>query len=184
MIQFWFSVSVEHQYRVNCLYMENPIQDPGNSDNRRNLNRFLTIVAVSLLLFKFQNCAPNPGATQLTESPDGIDSEVRIVDRYKNADIAFLSSETPVANTATEALNVRGLCVGADDNEIINWEVTDSPNAIQAVVAGSSVCKFGQFELALQELTFSACNESLTLRAQLGNHPGEFSETKLVLHCE
>jgi hypothetical protein len=131
----------------------------------RHLVRIASILSLlTLVLFKFQNCAPTNPGEDFAQSPDG---EVRIVDRWQTANkIEFMSPSYLVEETV-EAVNVQGLCVGLPKGSRLAWQLADTVAGV--IESGVAECQMGNFQLQVKSLHFSDCNSRLELKAQAEN---------------
>lgn len=122
----------------------------------RRLARVVSVCALlSLVLVKFQNCAPTHPSQQF------VDAEVRLIDQWNEGKIEFMNSSYLVETTARN-ISVPGLCVGAPKGQVLVWQLLDDE---QVVKAGYAECVMGGFQLTITGLEFSGCDRQLELRA-------------------
>lgn len=146
------------------------------------LSRILPISALLLLtLFKFQNCAPAPElASDFVDSD--MDGQVRIVDRWSEQKLSFLTSNVivPVENSD---LDLQGLCVGSETGQMISYQIIDLKENPEIIGVGKVECVMGGFELPLAQIHFSDCEARLQVRAAREDENSDFAETILVPDC-
>lgn len=123
----------------------------------RRFTRVFSICALlSLVLVKFQNCAPvNP-------SKYAADGEVRIIDDWSQNKIEFMSPSYLVENSV-QSINVQGLCVGAPKGQQVVWQLVAQDGVVET---GQTECLMGSFQLNISRLRFNDCNSQLEVRAQ------------------
>lgn len=130
----------------------------------RHLARVFSIVCLlSLLLLKFQNCAPVHPVEAYSQPNDGGDSEVRIIDRWGNNKVEFLSPSYLVEDSV-QVVNVQGLCVGVPRGHRLIWQLSDVVRGVLEV--GMTECDMGQFQVQVKGLHFEDCQSQLELKAQ------------------
>jgi hypothetical protein len=140
-------------------------------------SRVLPITALlTLLLFKFENCAPPP---QSQMSGTG---EVRIVDQWGDKKVSFLSATVVVPKTQS-ALALQGLCVGSQEGQAINYQIIDLQEIPKMMAAGIVNCVMGGFELPVTDLHFDSCDSRLQVRAAREGDEIHFAETVIAPDC-
>ncbi|MCB0350340.1 MAG: hypothetical protein KDD38_04095 [Bdellovibrionales bacterium] len=143
------------------------------------LSRVIPISALLLVvLFKFQNCAPAP---DMVQDFDGT-GEVRIIDRWAEQKVSFLTPNLIVASDAPK-VDVQGLCVGSLKGQLINYQVIELNESAEIIGGGQVECVMGGFELPLAQIHFSSCSSRLQVRATRDGDTSGFAETVLVPDC-
>jgi hypothetical protein len=146
---------------------------------------FKRVVPISMLLlavlFKFQNCAgPEAG---MIASDTGGSGEVRIIDRWQQQKVAFLSDTQFVVNP--EDAVIQGLCVGGTTAEQISYEIIHTAGAEPSIQSAGTVdCRMGNFEIAVPDLQFSDCEDSYTVRAIRVSGDGGEAYTNVRPYCD
>lgn len=144
-------------------------------------SRVLPISSLLLLvLFKFQNCAPSPQAVASVD-PD-MDGEVRIIDRWSEQKVAFLSSTVSLP-LDQNAVDLHGLCVGSVEGQLIEYQVIAVRDVPQITASGLVECVGGGFELMLRNLQASSCDESFRVRAARLGDEANYAEALLRPLC-
>jgi hypothetical protein len=146
------------------------------------LSRVLPISSLILIvLFKFQNCAPvNPSDAKFVGTGD---SEVRIVDRWGESQVSFLTASITVPNDQPPPQGVQGLCVGSAKGQMIEYQVIEIKEIPEVVSAGVVECVRGGFELPLAQVHFSSCSSRLQVRATRQGDSETYAETFLQPDC-
>lgn len=136
---------------------------------------------ILIVLFKFQNCGPAPQmSSQEPFSPNS--GEVRIVDRWNEAKVSFL---TPTQKIAVQhsAVNVQGLCVGSEKGQKIQYQVLELNELPKMVYVGEVECVMGGFEVPIGSINFHSCEDKFQVRAARSGETGEAAETILQPDC-
>jgi len=151
--------------------------------SRQLSSRVIPISALLLLvIFKFQNCAPAPEMLNASAEND-LDSEVRIVDRWSEQKVAFLSP-AQIVDPEQQSLNVQGLCVGSEKGQAIAFQVILIDHSPHVVANGTVECVMGGFELPISDLKLKSCSERLQVRAARLGEDQSYAETILQLDCK
>ncbi len=132
-----------------------------------------------IVLFKFQNCAPVSPSQDLVSGSDG---EVRIVDRWHESQVSFMSPKMVVPETPSQQ-GVLGLCVGSVEGQMIEYQVIEISGSARLVSSGLVECVRGGFELPLAEVQFSSCDSRLQVRAVRQGDSQSYAETLLLPEC-
>jgi hypothetical protein len=152
--------------------------------SRHLSSRVLPISALLLLvIFKFQNCAPAPEMLNASSVGGDSESQVRIVDRWSEQKVAFLSPAHAVA-PEEQSLSLQGLCVGSEKGQLIEFQVILIEDSPHVVANGTVECVMGGFELPISDLKLKSCNERLQVRAARLGENENYAETILQLDCK
>lgn len=145
--------------------------------------RLVSIICLlSVVVFKFQNCAQTPGS-EFSQSSDG---EVRLVDGWVDANKLSFMSPTYLVQENVSNIEVRGNCpltnMNGEEN-IVDWQVVRlSDGAV--VNSGQSLCESGSFQLALNDIQFGACDTRYEVRAQSAATSLQEAETVIRAFCD
>lgn len=123
--------------------------------SRRKIVSGLTVAAMGLVLFQFQNCAP-PGKSEAAGVGGTNGDDVRLADDLNKTEIQFASVETEIEDSA-ESTGVAGLCNRDHNGAKLTWSVWDSDSGKQALAGGVSTCRGGQFSVPLDQLDQFVC---------------------------
>lgn len=147
--------------------------------------RVVSISSIMLVvLFKFQNCGPVTSVAGVGSV--GInDSEVRVVDRWGQQKLSFVSSDM-ILEPAQSKVNLQGLCLGEKtDQKIIYDIISTAGSSVQSKLIGGLVdCVMGGFEISLEAIQFSSCDNRLKIRAARVGAEEEFAEAIVRPNCE
>lgn len=122
------------------------------------MNALSIFALLTVVLFKFQNCAPAPIGAQVES-----DSEVRLIDQWYEGKLEFLSPAY-VVQAPVENVVVQGLCVGAESGELLSWRLVDQAQR-RVLEEGQSECIRGGFQLQISQLIFQDCASRFELVA-------------------
>ncbi len=150
------------------------------------MSRVLPISSLLLvILFKFENCAQSP--QMLTNGVSPASGVVGIVDNFQTSPLQFVANPQLVAQSPSSgsmaAVKVQGLCVGGAEHQSIDYQVFDMRSTPQLISTGQVPCEYGGFELPVNNLAFSNCEDRYEVRAARSNDPSQFSTTMLQLDC-
>ena len=146
----------------------------------RSHSRTLAISALLVVvLFKFQNCA---SVSNLSLSANSTDPGQRIVDQWQGTKVSFLNSDE-IVPLETSQLDVKGLCVGSLNGEVIHWELVAVGDTPVLVDQGEVTCSYGNFELSLEQLKFETCTKQYYLRAIHMGQESNFAELIIQPEC-
>lgn len=145
-------------------------------------SRVLPIASLLLVvLFKFENCAQSPqmlgGATTPTSGTVGL------VDNYNQTPLQFVANPQLVSASASSSVKVQGLCVGGVEHQTIVYQVIDMKTTPKLVLEGQVECQYGGFELPVENLVFSNCDDQYEVHAARANDPSLSTVTTLKLDC-
>lgn len=149
-----------------------------------NTRRVLTLSSLFLVvLFKFQNCGPSQTSLANTSLNYSADSQVRIVDRWHESQLTFLTEAQKVTPAQAEVF-VRGLCVGFDNEQKIEYQIIALQALPKLVSNGVVDCTGGGFELQLStSVIFENCTDQVQIRAARVGQSDEVAETILTPDC-
>ncbi len=129
-----------------------------------------------LVLFKFENCAP---AANFASSAS-TSNTVKIVDNWNSSPVQFVNPTQVVTSNSTV---VQGLCVGNPNGTVVNWAITSAQNPDQILDSGQVECKNGEFEVAVNSLSFQSCSDQFEVRAASTYNAGQMATTFLEPDC-
>lgn len=114
-----------------------------------------------VVLLKYNNCAPPPevASGEITEE----DSEVRIVDRWNDHQVAFTHTKV-VAHDALDSLQVHGLCAFSVEGENLQWRLEDQEGWSE-IQSGQTDCDRGGFVLTATKLGDLECGVDHRIQA-------------------
>lgn len=127
----------------------------------RKTPRILAILSILMVvMFKFQNCAPVPGANSMAST----DSKVGLIDGWNGVEKIAFMSPTYLVQGDSARIEVQGVCPGVQDSNLIGWELirTDDDSVM---ASGSTQCDLGGFAVELAQVSFADCNSRYEIRA-------------------
>jgi hypothetical protein len=127
--------------------------------SRHQLVSLISLFALPLLLFYFQNCAP-PGSLSAEEQ-----SKVHLVDDLQKSQIQFVSPQVEIRDEAT-SVGIDGFCNSDYNGAQLRFSVWTDQNAVGPLFSGTSTCDHGRFRVVLSQLEQFVCGVSHVLAVE------------------
>ncbi|HVK62314.1 MAG TPA: hypothetical protein VM432_12215 [Bdellovibrionales bacterium] len=118
-----------------------------------------------VLLLKFQNCAPAPGASA-SAGGSAESFPVSTIDETHLTTAVSFPQEKLKLKTDTEAAEIEGVCDIAQHGSILGWRLYDSSG--EEIGRGYSACESGRFMVELAPTQEFVCDQPYTVSARLG----------------
>ncbi len=152
---------------------------------RRSIAKWARVVPLiallTLVVFKFQNCAAPPGSNLA-----GGDSEVRLIDGWVDTSKLSFMSPTYLVQENVDDVQVQGVCPVVDmaaNENVVDWQVVRLSDG--AVVSnGTSDCHSGGFQLEVSNINFGACDTRYEIRAQSATTSLQEATTTIRAFCD
>jgi len=120
---------------------------------------FGLIMAMTVTLTNFNNCAPPPAGSEGGDEPlAGVDAEVRVVDDWSDVNIAFMKKQQDFPGESS-SITLDGLCDRRSEGTI-RWSIKGRED-----IAGEGTCSLGGFRLEVSDLDLLDCGETYYLEA-------------------
>lgn len=151
----------------------------GQNNQKRRGPFAAVLIAVSVLLFAFQNCSGGEDADVVSSAPKSVEgSPVSVIDRVASLSAWKLSSAKVEVGTTVDQIAVLGSCDGQEDARL-EWRVADTGGA---EFSGEARCLNGEFQLDLKPLTGLPCGQRNQLIGRYGAQTGVLAE--VTRRCE
>jgi len=147
---------------------------------KRSYKALPIFALLSLILFKFQNCAP---VNEMAINPvPPLDAPVGIVDNFNSAKVSFVNNNWLIQQDSM-GFALQGLCVGSPQGQLVEYQVIELGGLPKVVDAGVVECVGGGFELILSQVHFSSCGSKWQIRAVRQGISDQVAEAILNPDC-
>lgn len=146
---------------------------------RRLINSAVCIGFLSIVLSQFQSCGPMNDPNFYSQ--ENIDGEVRIIDRWADQQLEFAQALVMVSEESETS--VKGLCIGAESGEPLQWEIIENAGQQTLIDKGVVDCERGEFSVDLFDVAQLKCDVEYQVFAQKANG-GSAASTFLMRQCD
>ncbi len=148
----------------------------------RHLKIVIIFVALSGLLFHYQNCG-STGAQQNTDTDLNAgpiaSPELGIINPVNTGSIQFLQSKAEIDDRSTQIV-AYGVCAQEQEGALLSWRLSGEDASI--ISSGKSLCDRGTFEVVYNEASSLECDSTIQLTAFLGSQ--EKTELSVEKRCQ
>jgi hypothetical protein len=148
---------------------------------RAKLARVVPLICLlTLVVFKFQNCAAPAGSAIAS------DGEVRLIDGWVDTSKLSFMSPTYLVQENVQDIQVQGVCPlveMATEENVVDWQVVRLSDGV-VISNGTSSCSSGGFQLHVSDIDFGACDKRYEIRAQSATTSLQEATTTLRAFCD